>query len=233
MDLVGRLYQNARILRDKESPYEGDPRHFRVSEAGECRRQIALRKLNTPRERKEEAIDFLRLEDGHMHHNHLRSLVARLPGIHLTDVERDEIIFAELPDLPPVIITGHCDGIIHGLDNGARYILEIKGLNRFSAQKLKNNDLDSLKEVYPKAIPQARLYSYMYDTAGALVLVKSKDTSELKQVIVPRDDKKAMILIKRFAEISKGIKDNNIPECDYLKKDKRCTYCPFTSMCGR
>jgi CRISPR/Cas system-associated exonuclease Cas4 (RecB family) len=233
LNLVGLIYQNARVLREKETKREGDPRLYRVSEAGECARQIALRKLNTPTERTEEAVDWLRLEDGHMHHNHLRSVVARLPGVYLTDVESSEVIFAELPGLPPITITGHCDGIIHGLDNGARYILEIKGLNRFSAQKIKNNDYESLKEVYPKAIPQARLYSFMYDTAGALILIKSKDTAELKQVVIPRDDAKAFKIIERFSKIAKAIQDNNIPPCDYLKKDRRCTYCPFTSKCGR
>lgn len=231
IDLVGRIYQNARVLRESETRREGNPRHFHASEAGDCKRQIALRKLNTTPETKDDSISLLRLEDGHMHGSAVRHLVSRIPGIHVTDVERDEIIFAELDGCPSIVITGHCDFIIHDLETKTRHVVEVKGINRFSFGKLKNEDIDSLKDGYPKAIPQCRLYCYMHDTDGGIVLVKCKDTSEYKQFTLERDKKKEFKIIQRFAEIARDI--TQVPACDFLKGDKRCNYCPFPSQCGR
>lgn len=233
VDLVGRLYQNARKLKALETKRVSDPRHFSASESGKCRREIFLSKSNIPSESKEDAISVLRLEDGHVHGRAVLDIVSRLPGIQVTDAERDEIIFGDLPGYPPFIITGHCDFIIHDLETGTRLVTEVKGINRFSFKTLINEDLESLKRAYPKAIPQARIYRFMHDTDGSIVLVKCKDTSEYKQVTIPKDEKAEWRAIKKFAEIAKNLQEGNTPPCDYLKKDKRGQYCPFKSMCGR
>lgn len=234
VNLVGRIYQNARVLRERETKRDGDLRHFQASESGDCKRQIALRKLNTVRETEDDPIGLLRLEDGHMHGSAVRHLVARLPGVHVTDVERDEIIFAELSGCPPIIITGHCDFIIHDLEEGARIIVEVKGLNRFSFGALKNEDLETLKTYYKKAIPQSRIYRYMHGADYSIVLVKCKDTSEYKQFTIPKDEAKEYKIMERLSQIAKELLEGKVPECDYLKGDKKnCKYCPYPSMCGR
>jgi hypothetical protein len=234
MDLVGKIYQYARKSGELEGVRTHDPRLFRASEAGDCARQIALKKLNTPVEREDDAISMLRLGDGHMHHNHLREIISKLPGVSLSHVEADETLFVELEGYPPIIITGHCDGVVHDHNNGGgKAVLEVKGLNRFTAQKMKSEDLDTLKEGYPKAIPQARVYMAMHDVPKAIILIKSKDTSELKQFTLEHDDKKLMKIVTRFASIARDVMNSEAPPCDYLSGDKRCNYCPFPSKCGR
>lgn len=234
IDLVGRIYQNARVLRELETKRTGDYRHYHASEAGDCRRTIALKKLNTVPETTDDSISLLRLGDGHMHGNAVRDLVARIPGIQVTDVERDELIFAELDGYPPIIITGHCDFIVHDAETKTRGIVDVKGINRFSKiWKAKSEDIEALREGYPKAIPQVRLYNYMHDTDWGMVLAKNKDVSEYRQYTIPRDKKKEFTIVKRFAEIAKDVSEGTVPPCDFLKGDSRCKYCPFPSMCGR
>lgn len=233
MNLVGEIYKNARTLRDREVKRSADPRCFHASESGDCRRQIALRKSGTKVEREDEPSSILRLQDGHVHHQAVRDLISQLPMVTLTNAESSEILFVELDGYPPFVITGHCDGIVNDLNGDEEAVLEVKGLNRFSFQKLKNEEIETLKAVYPKAIPQARLYMAMFEKTKAIILIKNKDTSELKQFTLEHDDAKFMKIVTRFAEIAKSVKEGDLPLCDFLKNDRRCTYCPFPSMCGR
>lgn len=233
LDLVGRIYQNARVLQELETKRVADYRHFHASEAGDCAREIALKKLNKPREKKDDPISLLRLQDGHMHGIAVKDIVSKIPGISVTDVERDEIVFIELEDYPSIVVTGHCDFIVHDETSG-RGVVDVKGINRFAKLwKGKNEDLDVLKEAYPKAIPQVRIYSFMHNTDWGMVLAKCKDTSEYKQYTLERDEKKERKIFVRFADIAKTVQEGNLPKCDFLKGDKRGQYCPFSSQCGR
>ena len=233
MDLVGRIYADARKRGELEAKRSYTASHFHASESGDCKRELALRRTIHPRERFDEPSSLLRLQDGHVHHSAVREIIRGIPGITLTNIEHDEILFVELEGYPPFVVTGHCDGHLHDSGDPEAYVLEVKGLNRFSFQKLKSEQIDTLREVYPKAIPQARMYMGMMEKEKALILIKNKDTSELKQFTLEHDEKKYMKLIMKFAEISKLLGQKDLPLCDFLKGSKQCRFCNYPSLCGR
>ena len=213
-------------------PRPSSPKIFHASEAGDCKKAIYLKHTGVKEEREypskdEEARVMMLLADGRMHQEQLSGYIHRAPGVHLVNVEATRHM--EVDDF---WIVGSPDGILHEVKEKKTFVLEIKGLSRFTAQKMRDEDLDTLKENYGQAIPQARIYSMMHNTDGIKVLVKDKDTSDIKEFTLERDAKVEARIVGKFRDIRKAIVSEQVPSCDYVKGDWKCKYCPFSAYCG-
>lgn len=222
----------------KESRLNGerdqDPRVFHCSEIGDCPREIYFTKLGRKVESsKPTATNHMLLKDGHMHQKELTGYMKRSSKVNVTNIENTKILFVD-----DFIIMGHPDGVLHLSfpdEKGLRYLLEIKGLNRFNPifkKDSKDFDLDVLKVGYASAILQTRIQNAMWNTNGGYVIVKCKDTSDLREYFIERDPKLESKAIDRFRKIRQALKDNVAPPCDYIKGDRACTFCKYPSECG-
>lgn len=238
------IYDQALTLDSLEIRQPRTKYHFAASEAGECKRKIALMCLNTEREkmptntekqRDEAGRVAMLLRDGRYHQDSITTMLQQAPGVHMVNIERLGVLHvrkvwkgAKLH----IIITGHPD-IIARYDDAESDVVEVKGINRFSTQKLVDENVETLKECYPKAIPQGRIYRRMYKTTGFKVIVKTKDTSQVNEFTFKKSKELEDKVIERFLDVAYDLKRGVLPDCDYLKKDRRCFGCPFTKQCGQ
>lgn len=236
MKLKEAIYAQAIREEKLRVPYQHAPNIFHVHEAGYCALSIYLSKLNTPSEKEDNdgRVNML-LADGHMHQAQLTGYMHRAPNIHITNIEEDRALLID-----GIAIIGHPDAILYDAKSKKRWVIEIKGLTRYNrlflntknCPTVEDDDIEGLKEGYPNAIPQSRLLTRMFDTEGAIVLVKNKDTSELKEFHIERDTEAEDRIIKKFMKIAEWLKQGTLPACDFIKGDKRSNYCKYVSQCG-
>lgn len=222
-------------IRIPRIPYENI---FGASEAGDCTRSIYMKHMgNKPNNKFDSDIEEARVEillgDGNYHEATIINYLKEAPKVHVTNMQEDRVLWCS-----ECFIIGHPDAIIHDVTEDKKYVLEVKGLSTFSIgfkgkERLRDNDLDSLKDVYPTAIPQARLYRRMFDVDGAFIIVKNKDNSSLYEFFLEADPQIEARIMDKFDSIAKAIKERRVPPCDYIKTDSKCKYCPYPEECGK
>lgn len=243
MDLKGMILKQALRLENLDGGRKQSPDVFGVSEVGRCRKEIYLKKMGykpeiQAKDEEDKARIIMLLNDGKYHQDSITRYIWQAPNVHLTNIEQDRYIFRTLENGRSYVIIGHPDGIAHDVKEGKKYVLEVKGLSRYLCRDFKGNprlfddDLDSLKSVYPTAIPQTIIYMEMFETDGAVILVKNKDNSELYQFRMKRDKERAEKILQRCDSLYMACCDSKMPMCDYVKSDKNCKYCPFPEYCG-
>jgi len=97
MDIKSLILKQARILKKVKKNREEDYKHFRASEAGHCKKQILLRKLNVPSTAekldkiKEANLEML-FNDGKYHQAAITDYLKQVPGLHITNIEEGNLI---------------------------------------------------------------------------------------------------------------------------------------------
>lgn len=232
MELKREIYKAALRLKKSRQRRVELPNFFSASEAGECRRALALRKLNKePTRTEKDAWDEARVEmllaDGRLHQAAITQYIHNIPNVYITNIE-DMLI----KPYKNIFVTGHPDGILTEVKEKKNTILEVKGLSRFTCQKLKDGDIETLKEAYPKAIPQSRMYMWLSEIEHAKIIVKDKDRSELYEFDLGHSEEPVLRILEKFNSIFEELTAKRTPACDYLKGDKRCMFCPYPEECG-
>lgn len=214
---------------------------FRASEAGDCKRVLWMRKEGNPEVREYDneetrARVLMLLGDGRMHQDRLTGLLSKSPRVQITNIESDWILLSG-----DIVITGHPDLVVHYYESDdkeglEKCVVDVKGISTSYCRKLEDENLDMLKAINPtgrKAIPQLRLYMKMADATLGKIIIKDKNTSALFEFTIERDKEKEDKIIEKFQEIYKDCMRGRMTDCDFLKGDKRCNYCPYPKDCGR
>ena len=220
------------VLRQKE--IEGNrfwsDRVFHAHEAGKCPREIYFRRSKKPERtfesRSEEARIALLLGDGRPHQESVSKPLRSSPELELTNVEH----MRTLP-IDDFFIVGSDDGIVHFKEK--RYVIEVKGLSTWTCKKFKEETIEELKQAYPTAIAQARMYSRIWYTNGAFILVKDKDNAKLYEFFLPRNEKAEDRIIEKFRIIRKALIEGRPPGCSFEKGEWQQKYCDYPSECGQ
>ena len=242
------IYKQALRQRKIKSPRLESKWHFHASEAGECPRMLYFKHLNRESEEKFESLEHearvqMLLGDGvGVHQNRITEYIKESPNVHITNIEEDRALACEYKGTP-YIITGHADGLLLFTKPKSYWILEIKGVSTyniapFRKQRLFDEDIDSLKLVYPKAIPQSRMYCMMYEhdpdrkIEGSIILIRDKNDSAIYEFHIPRDKKAESRIIDKFGVVANALaNEGNVP-CDFMKGDYHAKYCKYPNECG-
>ena len=128
------------------------------------------------------------------------------------------LVQEEAPIFEPIYrIGGHTDGIIE--INGERFILEIKTINSYGFNKL--------KEPYAKHVDQAHLYMYCTGIKKALFFYEDKNTQKVKDFVVDFDPVIMSIILEKLGAIKEAIINKRLVESEYLT----CNKCDFKDIC--
>lgn len=204
-ELIDKFYLDKQ--RDREQ------KHFYITDAGRCPRAVFFKFKNAPKAEMEARI--LRLFD---HGDSIHQLIMK-PLLSMRDVH---VVAAEVDIPPQEIISGRADAIIS--DTKDLYVLDIKSMNGMV--------FNNLKEPKSENIDQIQLYLYYFRIPKGILLYVNKDTQELKEFIVERDEKRAKALLARLGVLKTEIEKNIIPErIPEYPAGWQCKYCPFIEIC--
>jgi hypothetical protein len=127
---------------------------------------------------------------------------------------------------------GHCDAVVD-LSN-SRFK---KGTNLdifvVDFKTIKSKDFFDLTEADPKHVVQVNIYMWILDLKGSVVLYESKDTQEIKEMFVPRDDKMIERIKQEALELVEILSCNKLPKRDsnYTRSKPPCRFCEFCKIC--
>lgn len=122
-------------------------------------------------------------------------------------------------------INGKADGVFFKKVFGKKTVLEIKSMNHWNFQK-------AIFKPFKKHEFQASLYGRELDAELILFLYIDKDTSEMKEFLVPVNEEMLAQADKKMNLIVDCVKTKTLParKCgDKLCEDALA--CPFTSLC--
>lgn len=205
-ELIDKFYLDRK--KDKEQ------KHFYISEAGKCPRQIFFKFKNAPR--KEMEANILRLFD---HGDHMHQLIMKP----LFAVREIRVISAEMDIPPQEIISGRADAIIS--DGKDLYVLDIKSMN---SMVFKN-----LNEPKEENINQLQLYLHYFKIPKGILLYVDKDKLDLKEFVVNYNKTLAEKILSDLICLKKQIDSNIIPSrIPTYSDDWQCKYCAFREICS-
>ena len=222
---------------------------FRASELGNCPRRIQYAMRGYEQPGGIEPSLALLFKDGNMHHDAVRKDLEKV--VKLTHVEEmfTKQYAYNFPEGDGVDFTiiGHTDGIVND-----KYILDIKGINRFSYQAIAKvkDDWQKVYEYLDNSpfsrgnYPQLQTYMDGFDKEWGCLLFKCKDTSELMEVWFPRNRfyfyEKLLPELARIARatyrekwITKHSDGSSFNKRPYMKSSKECQTCPFKLQCWK
>jgi len=129
-----------------------------------------------------------------------------------------------------------CNGLVHGRadiivsikgENKLR-IVDIKSINGYGFKKIQDNT--ERKEDH---ILQVQFYMYFFDIDKGSLLYINKDTQELFEVEVERDDAKVECALEKFRQLKSKFENNEeppVPDTTSWKYNK-CQYCQYRTIC--
>ncbi len=186
-------------------------RHFYVSQAGKCGRQIFLKFKNAPAKKKEPRI--LRIfERGEYLHRNIVSILIRL-GI---------VVAAEINIPQQEIVSGRADAIVSV--NNELHVLDIKSMNSMILNKMTEPKEDNIR--------QLQLYLHFFNIKKGILLYVGKDRQNLKEFEVEYDPQIAESILTEFKKLKEKI-DNDIvpPRIPGYPESWECQYCSFRKIC--
>ncbi|MFH1841516.1 MAG: PD-(D/E)XK nuclease family protein [Candidatus Nealsonbacteria bacterium] len=187
--------------------------HFYITDAGRCCRSIFFKFKNAPREKMEARI--LRMFD---HGDSIHQLIMK-PLFSTRDVH---VVASEVNIPPQEIVSGRADAVVS--DGKELYVLDIKSMNSMVFRKL-----EAPKE---ENINQIQLYLHYFKIPKGILLYVNKDTSELKEFIVPYNQILAEDLLYNLEVLKKKIDKDTVPQrLENYPKNWQCQYCQFKDIC--
>lgn len=208
--LVEQIYK----LYDKEEkPRDRD--YFFISEVSKCPiaifysfKKVAKAKL--------EPQTYLKFEEGNNTH---KSLVEDL--FKLGIVKAVEISIPENE-----LFKGRADAIV-SIENQL-YVVEIKSVNNRTFEKL-------VSEGKPDAgfLMQIQLYLFYFNIDRGIILIKNKDTQELREFIVKKDMELINNILTYFEMLKQQIINDELPDKPENLPRWKCGYCPYGEICEK
>jgi len=193
-----------------------------ASSAGHpCERFLVYCRLNW----KDKALPNLGLqyifEEGNIHEQAVLRLLSQV-GFIVIESQRS----CDWPDLE---VTGHIDGEIQ-LD-GDLLPLEIKTSNQFTWEKLNTQeDLKASDKIWVKRwYGQLQMYLWMMSKPKGVLLLKNKQTGQLKQIDIEIDMDYSDALVKKLQSVNAHIKAKTYPQ--RITDRSACQGCDFRHIC--
>lgn len=124
-------------------------------------------------------------------------------------------------------INGHADGVFKENVFGEKVVLEIKTMNNWNFSK-------AVFKPFKKHEFQASLYARELGAKKVLFLYINKDTSEIREFLVPLNDEQLEIADKKMGSVIEHVKNGTLP--NRTCPNKFCDdalMCPFASLCFR
>ncbi len=208
-----------------ESQEESQPYYPRPSSVGKCIRALVYHAMGVRADPFPDRA-ILVFEDGNWAEeiikDHIRKTVFELEE---WKGSRQRIKIAEINGR---LMTGEIDGLL--IDPlGQIYLLEIKSINHFGFERLKDGPLDDHRR-------QANLYMHGLIEAGfnirrAIIIYKNKNTAAMKEFIIEYDAIQALADISMFEVIDDFAKRGELPARPYNYDDWHCQYCRWEKPC--
>ena len=122
-------------------------------------------------------------------------------------------------------LNGKADGVFKEEVFGEKVVLEIKTMNNWNFTK-------AIFKPFKKHEFQASLYARELGAKKVLYLYINKDTSEIREFLMPINEEQLSVADKKMGTIIEHVKEGTIPAKSCL--DKFCDNalaCPFASLC--
>lgn len=230
MTLAERIAEHAseftKKVRGRGAGYrKHDEKSWRMSSLGRCARQQAYSYLGTaPDEEYRSDTKTMSLEDGHLHEGEIIARICALPNMKLVAENKPckrklktksglEMIWAGTPDLELK-------------DNGEPVIVEIKALQDYAFSELKKSGEPSAEYV-----TQLRGYMIIKKAKRGILVVKSRNTSEILSFDYEWDSAEMKALMRRQAKIQSLVNKGKLPNREYSLGDRACFYCAYSKQC--
>ena len=122
-------------------------------------------------------------------------------------------------------LNGKADGVFKEEVFGEKVVLEIKTMNNWNFSK-------AIFKPFKKHEFQASLYARELGAKKVLYLYINKDTSEIREFLMPINEEQLAIADKKMLTVINHIKDKTLPaRCCEDKFCDNALACPFTSLC--
>lgn len=189
-----------------KQPKEKERTAFYVSEADNCPRQTYYAFKNKPRAELE-AQTVRILEHGDYSHMRLMSALFGMGIVKAVEIS-----------LPPgELFRGRADAILV-IDNEP-YLLEIKTMKDYAFRTLEKPNAAMVK--------QLQLYLHFFNLQKGIVVVENKDTQELKEFLVEKDEDIVRQLLQQFDYLQGQIGSNVVPQKPDTLEAWKCKLCPY------
>ncbi len=202
------------LLESREESRNDTRDYFHISEVDKCPRAIFY-KMKGYLGEKFKADMYRKLDNGDYVHKRIMSILVSL-GI---------VVASEIRIPESNLFHGRADAIVT-IDNEL-YVLEIKSMNRYAFDKLEAPD--------PAHLKQIQLYMHYFNINKGIILVENKDSQEMKEFIVTRDDRILNEIFISFGILKEMTQANTIPPKPNFNRDEkwRCDYCPYRKVCAQ
>jgi len=126
------------------------------------------------------------------------------------------------------IVHGRADLIVSTKEENELRVIDIKTISSYGFKALQNGT--DLKEEH---LLQVQFYMHYFDINKGSVLYINKDTQEMLEVEVERDDKKVLEMIERLKKLKEQFENgSNAPVPDRTNwKYNKCKYCVYRTIC--
>lgn len=142
-----------------------------------------------------------------------------------------QIGFLEGAEVPVVnkerYLNGKADGVFKEEVFGERVVLEIKTMNTWNYGK-------AVFKPFKKHEFQASLYARELGIKKVLYLYINKDTSEIKDFLMPINEEELAEADKKMTRVIDAVKSGTVPDRPSACSDRLCDLaidCPFVSLC--
>lgn len=195
------------------------------SKVGRCVRALTYHAIGTPADPFPDRA-LLVFEDGNWHEelikDHIRKTVYQL------DEWKGKNQRISIASIAGRMMDGEIDGLLTD-PLEIRRILEIKSINHFGFERLKEDPLDEHRRqvnLYLHGIREA-----FPEITEAVILYKNKNTSAMKEFTIKYDEAQALADIEMFQQVNAWAKESKIPPRPYSYEDWHCQYCRWQKRC--
>lgn len=219
MNILQKILNKAQdeLVQDSIRPYQKGV--YRCSEIGGCARALQYATLGYKGEKfsPEQALLF---QDGHLHHHHVRSLLAKVGTLSCVEMNVSK---KYIHNGQKFTLTGTLDCVYDGI------VTDIKSITTFSFVKLHKDFPDN----YENYMFQIQMYMDMLNIKKGMFVFKNKNDSELKIVRTNYDPAVVTKALDRVALVHQGVRHKQITMDKLASDDWHCRYCRFRLVCKR
>lgn len=119
---------------------------------------------------------------------------------------------------PELWLKGSPDALIHNVEDGLEYVFELKSI--------KQEQFNKLTKPMEEHVTQAYVYMLMTDLSRAIILYENKNTQELKEFVLVKEENVMNVVIKKIESVIKYVTEYEEKKLLPTKcKNKYCDGC--------